>query len=173
MNKTEWMQMKNVWVSKEPVLPGVWQRKEGGHVVRGRATDGKTGKQKDIFRALPEADAPMALKWLRDEQTRIRAGADDSPEKPRQRFAEFAASLFEHKVKVRDIKSAACRAVSEGGRRYTLTHLIAGTTGAEHRGTTSRASAICSSTRSRPATSSAGRGSWPSWSRPGTTRPRR
>jgi integrase len=123
-NKTEWMLMKNVWVSSEPVLPGVWRRKEGGHVVRGRATDGKTGKQKDIFRALPEANEQTALKWLRDEQTRIRAGADDSPEKPRQRFAGFAASLFEHKVRVRDIKSAAGRAKWS----FTLEHLIGGTT---------------------------------------------
>jgi hypothetical protein len=93
--------MKNVWVSRQPVLPGVWQRKEGGHVVRGRATDSKTGKQVEIFRTLPDANEQTALKWLRDEQARIRAGVDDSPEKPRQRFAVFAASLFEHKVKVR------------------------------------------------------------------------
>jgi integrase len=124
-NRTEWIQMKNVWVSKEPVLPGVWQRKEGGHVVRGRATDSKTGKQKDIFRVLPDANAQTALKWLRDEQERLRAGANDSPEKPKQRFAEFAASLFEQKVKVRDIKSAAGRAKWS----FTLEHLIAGTAG--------------------------------------------
>lgn len=124
-SKIEWILMKNVWVSKEPVLPGVWQRKEGGHVVRGRATDGKTGKTKDIFRVLPDANAQTALKWLRDEQERLRAGANDSPEKPKQRFAEFAASLFEHKVKVRDIKSAAGRAKWS----FTLEHLIAGTTG--------------------------------------------
>lgn len=123
-NKTEWILMKNVWVSKEPVLPSVWQRQEGGHVVRGRATDSKTGKQRDIFRVLPETDAPMALKWLRDEQERIRKGVDDSPVKPRQRFAGFAASLFEHKVKVRDIKSAAGR----NKWSFTLEHLIGGTT---------------------------------------------
>jgi integrase len=124
-NKTEWMQMNNVWVSREPVLPGVWQRKEGGHVVRGRATDSRTGKQKQVVRVLPDADAATALKWLRDEQERIRKGVDDSPEKPRQRFAVFAASLFEHKVKVRDIKSAAGR----NKWSFTLEHLIGGTTG--------------------------------------------
>jgi integrase len=125
MNKTEWMQMNNVWVSKAPVLPGVWRRKEGGHVVRGRATDSKTGKQKQVFRVFPDADAQTALKWLRDEQERIRTGAVDSPEKPKQRFAEFAASLFEHKVNVRDIKSGAGR----NKWAFTLEHLIAGTTG--------------------------------------------
>jgi integrase len=120
----EWMQMNNVWVSRQPVLPGVWQRKEGGHVVRGRATDSKTGKQRQVFRVLPDADAQTALKWLRDEQARIRAGADGSPERPRQRFAEFAASLFEQKVKVREIKSAAGR----NKWNSTLAHLIGGTT---------------------------------------------
>jgi integrase len=124
-NKIEWMQMNNVWVSKEPVLPGVWRRKEGGHVVRGRATDSKTGKQKQVFRVFPDADAQTALKWPRDEQSRIRKGVDDSPERPRQRFAEFAASLFEHKIKVRDIKSGAGR----NKWAFTLEHLIAGTTG--------------------------------------------
>ena len=124
-NKTEWMQMNNVWVSREPVLPGVWRRKEGGHVVRGRATDSKTGKQRQVFRVFPEADVQTALKWLRDEQTRIREGVDDSPERPKQRFAEFAASLFEHKVRVRDIKSGAGR----NKWAFTLEHLIAGTTG--------------------------------------------
>ncbi len=107
------------------MLPGVWRRKEGGHVVRGRATDSKTGKQRQVFRVFPEADVQTALKWLRDEQTRIREGVDDSPERPKQRFAEFAASLFEHKVKVRDIKSGAGR----NKWAFTLEHLIAGTTG--------------------------------------------
>jgi integrase len=123
-SKSEWKLMKNVWISNNPVLPGVWQRKEGGHVVRGRATDGKTGNQRDIFRVLPDADAPTALKWLRDEQERIRVGIDDSPATPKQRFAEFAASLFEHKVKVREIKSAAGRIKWAS----TLEHLIGGTT---------------------------------------------
>jgi integrase len=124
-SKNEWMQMNNVWVSRQPVLPGVWRRKEGGHVVRGRATDSKTGKQRQVFRFLPEANQETALKWLRDEQARIRAGVDSSPERPRQRFAEFAASLFEHKVTVRDIKSAAGRIKWSS----TLEHLIGGTTG--------------------------------------------
>jgi integrase len=120
------MKMKNVWVSKEQVLPGVWQRKEGGHVVRGRATDSKTGKQKDLFRVFADANAEMALTRLREEQERLRSGSDQSPGKSRPRFAEFAASLFEEKVKVRDIKSAAGREKW----RFTLEHLIGGTTGA-------------------------------------------
>lgn len=122
--QSEWKLFKDVWISKEPVLPGVWQRKEGGHVVRARAKQGTTGKLKDIFKVLPEADAPTALKWLSDEQARVRAG-HVSTEPLKTRFSEFAASLFEHKVKVGEIKSAA------GRRRWkdVLEHLIGGTTG--------------------------------------------
>ena len=35
----DWKLFKDVWISPEPVLPGVWQRKEGGHVVRARAKE--------------------------------------------------------------------------------------------------------------------------------------
>jgi hypothetical protein len=79
---------------------------------------------KDIWRVLPEADEATALKWLKDEQARVRTGVA-SDEKPRMRFSAFAASLFEHKVKVADIRSAKGRETW----RNTLEHLIAGTDG--------------------------------------------
>ena len=120
----EWVLLKNVWISKKPVLPGVWRRKEGGHLVRARAKEGTTGKLKDIFRVMPEADASTALQWLVSEKARIRERVV-SAILPRPRFSEFAASLFEHKLKVGDIKSAA------GRKRwgYVLTHLIEGVVG--------------------------------------------
>src|SRR5262245_20004015 len=119
-----WKLVKGSWISNEPVLPGVWQRKEGGHVVRGRAKEATTGRLKEIWKVLPEADAATALKWLNDEQARLRAGVV-SEEKPKMRFAAFAASLFERKVKVKDIRSA------RGREKWhnTLEHLIAGTEG--------------------------------------------
>ena len=109
MGKQEkWKLFKGSWISTEPVLPGVWQRKEGGHVVRARAKEGTTGKQKEIWRTLPTADAATALKWLKDEQAKVRAGiASAAPESVR--FSEFAGSLFEHKVTVGDIRSARSR----------------------------------------------------------------
>ena len=122
--KKEWKLVRGSWISTKPVLPGVWQRKEGGHVVRARAKDGATGYLKDISRSMPESDAATALKWLEDERARLRAGSV-SPESPKTRFSEFAASLLEHKVKVGDIKSA------KGRQKWgdTLVHLIAGTAG--------------------------------------------
>ncbi|MFI5297019.1 MAG: tyrosine-type recombinase/integrase [Polyangiales bacterium] len=125
---SEWKLFKNVWIAMRPTLPGVWRRKEGGHLVRARALEGTTGRMKDIFKVLPEADAPTALKWLSDEQARVRAGLV-STEPLKTRFAEFAASLFDHKVKVGDIKSAAGR--NKWGD--VLEHLIGGTNGREGR----------------------------------------
>jgi integrase len=106
MGKQEkWKLFKGSWISTEPVLPGVWQRKEGGHVVRARAKEGTTGRQREIWKTLPTADAATALKWLKDERAKVRAGlASAAPESVR--FSEFAGSLFEHKVTVGDIKSA-------------------------------------------------------------------
>lgn len=122
--QTEWKSMKNVWIAPEPVFPGVWQRKEGGHVVRARAKDCATGKLKEVFKVLSTATAAEALAWLEKEQERLRAGVV-SPENPKTRFSEFADALLEHKVKVGEIKSAAGRAKWD----YTLLHLIGGTDG--------------------------------------------
>ena len=122
--KTDWKLYKNVWISTTPVLPGVWQRKEGGHVVRARAKESTTGKLRDIFKVLPTTTQAEALAWLEKEQGRARAGAV-SAESPRTRFSEFAENLVEYKTKAGDIKSAKGRE----RWRYTLEHLIAGTEG--------------------------------------------
>ena len=113
----QYKQFKNVWISTTPVLPGVWERKDGGHVVRSKVTVEATGRKKEIFRVLPEADAPTALRWLHEERQRLRNG---QAQQPRMRFAEFAASLFDHKVRTGDIKSAAGR----NKWLYTLKHLV-------------------------------------------------
>jgi hypothetical protein len=91
MTKLEkWKLFKGSWISIEPVLPGVWRRKEGGHVVRARAKEGTTGKQKEIWKVLPEADAPSALQWLKNEQHRLRAGVPSATQASTL-FSEFAA----------------------------------------------------------------------------------
>jgi len=59
--KQEWRLFKGSWISKEPVLPRVWQRKEGGHVVRARVIDRCTGRQREIWKVLPDANAPAVL----------------------------------------------------------------------------------------------------------------
>lgn len=124
--RQDWKLFKGVWISTAPVLPGVWERREGGHVVRARAKNSTTGKLKDIFKVLPESSQGEALAWLENEQRRARAGIVASAKNPRPRFAEFAASLFEHKVKIGEIRSA------KGREKWAtiLEHLIGGTEGA-------------------------------------------
>ena len=118
----DWKLFKNVWMSKEPVLSGGWERKEGGHVVRARAKEPTTGKLREIFKVLRQATKAEALAWLEHAQARTRTGMV-SAKNPQTRFSEFAAFLVEHKVKVGDIKSAKGRE----RWRHTLEHLIGGT----------------------------------------------
>ena len=120
--KQEWRLFKGSWISNEPVLPRVWQRKEGGHVVRARVIDRSTARQREIWKVLPDSDAPTALKWIEDECKRIRAGAVLG-EARQLRFCDYATSLFERKLATKEIKSARGRE----RWRYTLGHLIAGT----------------------------------------------
>lgn len=112
--------MKRVLVHPTPVMPGLWKRKEGGFVIRGRTQDATTGRWKEFFKVMPEADEVSALKWLRDQQARVRIG-NVSATTPSVRFSEFATSLFEHKVKTGEIKSA----MGRNKWHYTLRHLFA------------------------------------------------
>lgn len=122
----KWKLFKNTWISTEQSLPGVWQRKEGGHVVRARVIEKTTGRQREIWKVLPTSDAPTALKWLRDERHRIRAGVE--LEKLQQtRFCDYATSLFERKLDTKEIKSARGRE----RWRHTIKHLIVGTAGVD------------------------------------------
>ena len=118
------MMLKGCLIASQPVLPGIWQRKDGGYLVRARAKDGTIGRLKEIFKVMPDADPASALKWLHDERARVREGVDSAPT-PKMRFSEFAAQQLEHKVKVRDIKSAKGRKKWGGA----LEHLVKGTNG--------------------------------------------
>ncbi len=118
----QWKLYKGSWISTEPVLPRVWQRKEGGHVVRARVLDRSTGRQKEIWKVLANAEAPAALKWIEDECKRVRAGVA-SVQTQRTRFCDYATSLFERKVATKEVRSASGRE----RWRHTLEHLIAGT----------------------------------------------
>jgi len=71
---TNWIKRWNCWVAPTK-LPGVWKRKEGGHLVRARVTEPTTGCKKEIRKVLPEANEAIAYQWLADERARVRAGA--------------------------------------------------------------------------------------------------
>jgi hypothetical protein len=61
---SEWVKQKNTWMSRKPILPGVWRRRAGGHVIRAEVTDPLTRKRKDIRKTLPLADAAEAFTTL-------------------------------------------------------------------------------------------------------------
>jgi len=74
MSKSQWVLRWKSWIAPKPVLPGVFRRKEGGWLVRGRAIDAKTGKMKEVRLTLMEVDARNAYDVLQEELRKIRTG---------------------------------------------------------------------------------------------------
>ncbi len=92
-------------ISSEAILPGVWQKKEGGHVVRGHATDPRTGQMREVRRVLKEPNPRKALAWLTLECERIRRGKTvEATQTPT--WKSYASSVFTAKVDDGTIKSA-------------------------------------------------------------------
>ena len=89
-NKKQWSFRWKNWLAPTKV-PGVWKRKEGGHLVRSRVVDPTTGQMKEVKKVLPEADEATAYKWLSDQRARIQSGVRSAP--PQQlRFGDYANS---------------------------------------------------------------------------------
>ena len=97
------------FIAPAPVKPGVFRRKEGGFLIRGRVTDPRTGKQKEVRLNITGVDALDAYNRLQDELAMVRDGLKPKGPAKRIRFTEFAASLFEHKLKTGRVKSAKSR----------------------------------------------------------------
>ncbi len=95
-------------VSTQPVLPGVYKRKDGGYVVRGAAKNPKNGRLKEVFKVLGDVRDPReALAWLTRERGRIRSGeAQEETTRP-PRLHVYAASLMEDKINEGKIVSEA------------------------------------------------------------------
>ena len=108
MTEQKWVQKWNSWIAPKPSKPGVWRRKEGGFLVRGRAVDSRTGRMKEVRFNVEATDALEAFTLLQSELKKVRTGETTSSA-PRPTFSAFAASLFEDKVKAGDIRSASGR----------------------------------------------------------------
>ncbi len=103
-----WVKRWSMVMSDKPVLPGVWRRKDGGHVVRSRVVSPNSGKQVEILKVLAgESDPKRALAWLTTERDRVRSGRGTVQKTPT--FKSFAASLFESKIDDRTIHTASGR----------------------------------------------------------------
>ena len=104
----KWIMRWKYAIAPSPVKPGVWRRREGGFLVRGRAVDRRTGKLREIMRTVDRGDASGAYRLLQEELAKIQSGEGPSSGE-RIRFGEYAASLFERKVTKGKIRSAKTR----------------------------------------------------------------
>jgi integrase len=103
----KWVKKWNSWIAAKPSKPGVWRRKEGGFLIRGRAVDPRTGKKKEVRKILQDVDAAGAYRALDEELGKVRRGGRTQIEKTR--FDAYAVSLLERKVATGEIKSAKTR----------------------------------------------------------------
>jgi integrase len=121
MKKEQWVRKWNSWVNPRPALPGVYQRKEGGFLVRGRAIDPKTASMRQVVRNLPDLTEPeQARLWLKTELDSIRKGASRPTTREPERFATYAASLLRAKIEKRQI----CSSKTEEKWLITLRHIF-------------------------------------------------
>jgi hypothetical protein len=107
MSEQKWIKRWNSWIAAKPSRPGVWRRKEGGFLVRGRTVDPQTGARKEIRFAVETTDAYEAYARLHDELKK--ASEPKAPKEEIPTFSAFAASLFDAKVKTGEIKAASGR----------------------------------------------------------------
>jgi hypothetical protein len=121
---TKWVKQWGSWIAPAPVKPGVFRRKEGGFLIRGRITDPRTGKQREVRQNLTGVDALDAYNRLQDELAMVRDGLKPQGPAKRIRFTEFAASLFEHKLKTGRVKSAKSRQKWESVIRLHLAPVL-------------------------------------------------
>jgi len=121
MDKKFTKKLGNCWV-RLTRLPGVFEKKGGGYVVRARVKDSMTGRMHEIRKILDVETERLAFEWLEDEKARAQSRTGSGPIL-KQRFGDYAVSLLEKKIQVRDIRSPTGR----DKWKHALTHLIAGT----------------------------------------------
>ncbi|HZL18583.1 MAG TPA: tyrosine-type recombinase/integrase [Polyangia bacterium] len=115
----KWIMRWRYAIAPKPAKPGVWRRREGGFLVRGRAVDHRTGKLREILKTVNGESASGAYRILQEELERVRGG-DVGRQQARIRFGEYAASLFERKVTKGKIRSAKTREKWESVLRLHL-----------------------------------------------------
>jgi hypothetical protein len=118
---TKWVTRSRDVIAAKPEMPGVWRRRDGGFHVRARVKDPRTGKMREVDRALPDVTkAREAFNWLQAELDKIRSGSVEASEGMPQ-FHKYAVDVFERKVALGKIRSALGRAKWD---TILKTHLI-------------------------------------------------
>lgn len=109
MTAGAWIERWRDMIAAAPELPGVWKRRDGGYHVRARVRDPRTGRRREVNAQLPHVTrAKDALLWLEAEAAKLREGQADNASAIPQ-FHAFAATVFERKVQLGRIRSAANR----------------------------------------------------------------
>lgn len=121
MGKSDW-KVRGKHRVKPTRLPGIFKMEEGGHIARARVTDPTTGKKRELKKVFPQSNAEEVFAWFEAERVKVRAGIVLARPQ-RARFADYAISVFERKVKTGELKSAA----TQSKWRDILVHLVRGT----------------------------------------------
>lgn len=103
----EWVKRWGYETSKQPVRPGIYRVKTGGHLVRCRVADPVTHKQQDRKRYLPAATLPEAQRVLDELAAAVKSPSAPQPSKPL--FCDFALDVQARKEARGVIRSAAGR----------------------------------------------------------------
>jgi len=120
-SRVEWVHRWKDDVAAEPELPGVWRRRDGGFHVRGRTTDPRSGKMREVNRELPNvARARDAFAWLQGELERIKSGVVAEAPSITPQFHAYAAQVFARKLALGKIRSAAGKAKWESTLKHHL-----------------------------------------------------
>jgi integrase len=110
MSKTNWIMKFNVWIAPNPIRPGVWRRKEGGFLVRGRSRDPRTGHRIEVRKVYTETeDADQAFQFLHDQLRQAREGGAAKQPQKLPTFREYAKLLMERKIARGKLKSGKSR----------------------------------------------------------------
>lgn len=108
--RVEWVERWRDVIAAEPTLPGVWRRQAGGFRVRGRTTDPRTGKVREVNWVLPQVTkAREAFALLQQELDRISQGIVAAAPSTAPRFHVYATEVFKRKLDLGRIRSEAGR----------------------------------------------------------------
>lgn len=111
----------NTWLA-ETKHPGIFKMKKGGYLVRVRATDPFSQKEKEVRRAQPRMTVEQALTWQGQEKERLLLLLGQG-QAQKVCFDIFAASILQRKIDQGKIKGDSVRKTTD---QYA--HLINGTT---------------------------------------------
>jgi hypothetical protein len=108
--RVEWVERWRDVIAKESSLPGVWRRQAGGFRVRGRTTDPRTGKTREVNWVLPQVTkAREAFAMLQQELDRIAQGVVVEAPSKAPRFHVYATEVLTRKLELGRIRSEAGR----------------------------------------------------------------